>query len=417
MIPVAICSFIYPAFGAIIIPLLILMNCRNQYTRSMKWLFVAMTFVIATLGYSMGEWGDLERYHQQLLYLEKTDLFTIIQFDSEYLYTADLLLYFVSQTENVRILNFIIGSIVYGIVFYVLNDILSRSSENFGIGTMVKFAVIVVGIVPFFNIIANVRCVTAYVVILFAAYREFIQNKKNALTYLLYILPVGMHVSAIIVLLLRLIQTLSKRLGRGIIVIAVFLPALIDFFYEYSGLLGGNLIGELLSNAIARAYGYLYWTDTGFAAEVQDNLTNKLTRVYGTFFIGMVIFLLAIAKRKSIHVLHYDIFKEPMIAYLYTLGACTLGCLHIVTGAFWRFEAAFVLFSPVIFVALLKLKNRMINRGINLIAVSGAFMLLMNLIYMCRNMDIASMGKTFATTTGIEIIYYILNGIFNILIV
>lgn len=149
MIPVAICSFIYPAFGAIIIPLLILMNCRNRYTRTMKWLFIAMTFVMATLGYSMGEWGDLERYHQQLLYLEKTDLFTIIQFDSEYLYTADLLLYFVSQTENVRILNFIIGFIVYGIVFYVLNDILSRSSENFGIGTMVKFAVIVVGIVPF----------------------------------------------------------------------------------------------------------------------------------------------------------------------------------------------------------------------------------------------------------------------------
>lgn len=226
-----------------------------------------------------------------------------------------------------------------------------------------------------------------------------------------------MHVSAIIVLLLRLIQTLSKRLGRGIIVIAVFLPALIEFFYEYSGLLGGNIIGELLSNAIARAYGYLYWTDTGFAAEVQDNLTNKLTRVYGTFFIGMVIFLLEIAKRKSIHVLHYDIFKEPMIAYLYTLGTCTLGCLYIVTGAFWRFEAAFVLFSPVIFATLLKLKNRMINRGINLIAVSGAFMLLMNFIYMCRNMDIASMGKTFATTTSIEIIYYILNGIFNILIV
>lgn len=416
MLLVAIFTFLYPVSGVLIIPLLILMNYHQKCAQDFKWLFLAIVFIIASLGYSMGEWGDLERYHQQLMVMETVDFSTIIQFDFEYLYVADALLYFVSQTENMQILNYLIGFIVYGLVFYVLFDLLKRSSIDFSIGTIIKMIVIIIGIVPFFNIIANVRCITAYIIILFAAYRDLIQDKKNILTYLLYVIPIGLHVSAIIVLLLRFIQIIAKKLGRGIIVIAVFIPLLIDFLYQYSGMLEGNLIGSLLSNAIGKAYTYLYWTDGGFATEIQDNLTNKLTRIYGVFFIGTIVFSLLIAKSKSIQVLHHDIFEEPMIAYLYVLSACTLGCLYIVTGAFWRFEAAIVLFSPVVLIPLLELKDRGVNICLNLLFLSGIFMLFMNFIYMYRNMDVASMAKTFALTTGIEIIYYILNGILNILV-
>lgn len=414
MLPVAIITFLYPAFGAIVVPILALMNYRHGCTKDMKWLFVSLVFVMAALGYSMGEWGDLERYHQQLLMMETFDLATIFQLDEDHLYVADVLLYFVSQTGNIQVLNYIIGFIIYGIAFYVLFDRISRSSESFMMGRVIELVIIVIGIVPFFNIIANIRCVTAYVIILFAAYRELIQKKKNVLTYLLYILPIGLHVSAIIVLLLRFIQIAVKRLGRGIILVAIFIPSLIDFFYQYSSMFSGNLIGDFITNAISRAYAYLYWTDTGFAAEIQDNLTNKLTRIYGTFFIGLITLVLLFAKRKSIQVLHRDIFLEPMIAYLYILGACTLGCLYIVTGAFWRFEAAIVLFSSIILIPLLELKDKFINLWFNLLFVSGLFMLLMNFIYMYRNMDVADMAKKFVLTSGIQVIYYVLNGVFNI---
>lgn len=415
MLPVAIITFLYPAFGAIVVPVLALMNYRHGCTKEMKWLFISLVFVMAALGYSMGEWGDLERYHQQLMMMETFDLSTIFQFDEDRLYVADALLYFVSQTGNMQVLNYIIGFIVYGIAFYVLFDRVSRSPESFSMGRVIELAVIIVGIVPFFNIIANVRCVTAYVIILFAAYRELVQKKKNILTYLLYILPIGLHVSAIIILLLRFIQIVAKRLGRGIILIAIFMPALIDFFYQYSSLFSGNLVGDFITNAISRAYAYLYWTDTGFAAEIQDNLTDKLTRIYGTFFIGLITLALLFAKRKSIQILHKDIFLEPMIAYLYVMGACTLGCLYIVTGAFWRFEAAVVLFSPIVLIPLLELKDKFINLWFKLLFSSGLFMLLMNFIYMYRNMDVAGMAKKFALTTGIEVIYYVLNGVFSIL--
>lgn len=244
MLLVAIFTFLYPASGVLIIPLLILMNYHQKCTQDLKWLFLAIVFIIASLGYSMGEWGDLERYHQQLMVMETVDFSTIIQFDFEYLYVADALLYFVSQTENMQILNYLIGFIVYGLVFYVLFDLLKRSPIDFSIGTIIKLIIIIIGIVPFFNIIANVRCITAYIIILFAAYRDLIQGKKNVLTYLLYIIPIGLHVSAIIVLSLRFIQIIAKKLGRGIIIIAIFIPLLIDFLYQYSGMLEGNLIGS-----------------------------------------------------------------------------------------------------------------------------------------------------------------------------
>lgn len=414
MLPVAIFTFLYPAFGAIAVPMLILANYHNKFTNQMKWLFVSSTFVIAALGYSMGEWGDLERYHQQLLWMGILDLPTVFQFDEDNLYVADTLLYFVSQTGNMQVLNYIIGLIDYGIVFYVLLDRINRSPESFTVGQVLKLVVIIIGIVPFFNIIANVRCVTAYIIILFAAYRDLVQKKRNVLTYLLYVLPIGLHVSAIIILLLRFIQIAAKRFGRSIILVAIFMPALIDFFYEYSSIFSGNLIGDFVANAISRAYAYLYWTDTGFAAEVQDNVTDKLTRIYGTFFIGYLTLLLIFAKKKSIQILHRDIFLEPMIAYIYVMGACTLGCLYIVTGAFWRFEAAVVLFSPIILISLLEMKDKFINIWLDLLFFSGFFMLAMNFIYLCRNMDVASMGKSFVLTTGVEVLYYVLNGILSI---
>lgn len=118
MLPVAIITFLYPAFGAIVVPVLALMNYRHGCTKEMKWLFISLVFVMAALGYSMGEWGDLERYHQQLMMMETFDLSTIFQFDEDRLYVADALLYFVSQTGNMQVLNYIIGFIVYGIAFY-----------------------------------------------------------------------------------------------------------------------------------------------------------------------------------------------------------------------------------------------------------------------------------------------------------
>lgn len=411
MLPVAIFTFLYPAFGAVMVPILALANYRNRCKEQMKWLFVALAFVMAALGYSMGEWGDLERYHQDLLRMETLDLSAVFELDKDNLYIADLILYFVAQTGNMQILNYIIGLIVYGIAFYVLFDYTRRSSLPFRMVTVIKLVVIVVGIVPFFNIIANVRCVTSYTVILFAAYRDLVQKKRNFLTLLLYVLPIGLHVSAVIVLLLRFLQAITKRFGRGIILVAIFVPALIDFFYQYASFFGGSLVGSVISNAITKAYDYLYWTDTGFAAEIQDNITDKLIRIYGSFFVGWLVFALWVVKRKSIQVLNEDVFSRPMVAYLYILAACTLGCLYIVTGAFWRFEAAVVLFSPVIIIPLLELKSRFISVWFNVLFLSAAGMLVMNIIYMCRNMDVISMAKAFFLTTGIEILYYAMNAL------
>ena len=47
MLPVAIITFLYPAFGAIVVPVLALMNYRHGCTKEMKWLFISLVFVMA----------------------------------------------------------------------------------------------------------------------------------------------------------------------------------------------------------------------------------------------------------------------------------------------------------------------------------------------------------------------------------
>lgn len=416
MFPILLATFIYPAFGAVVISFFALINHRNICGKNSKWLFISLAFIIAALGYSMTEeLGDLQRYYSEILAIETMSLSNVFQFDGEHLYIADCLFYFVSRTENAQILNYIIGLIDYTIVFYVLSDRLNRSTQNFTVWTAIKLCVLIIGIVPFYNIIANVRCVTAYIIILFAGYRDLIQKKRNMFTILLYVLPIGLHVSAVVIVFLRLIQSFAKRLGRSIIFIAIIIPFLIGILYTYAGIISGSFVGSIIANAIGRAYVYLNWTDGGFATEIQNNITNQLTRVYGSFFIGLITIMLVIAKKKSIRILRRDIFSEPMVAYWYTIASCALGSLYIVTGVFWRFEAAVVLFSPIVLIQLLELNDRLINRCVNLLFFSGAFMLAMNLVYTSRNLDVLAMMHNFFLTTGAEILYYVVNGFLNIL--
>ena len=298
---------------------------------------------------------------------------------------------------------------VYGLVSYVIFDCINRSEREFTVAEVCELLLIALFVISPFSIINNIRCVFSYVIISFATYRDLVQKKKNLLTYVLYIIPIGLHSSAIVILLFRVLQLLVKKLGRGIAIVAALVPTFITFFYEHIDLFGSSLIGLFFSNAINMAYAYL-----NDAIDVNPGIFDFINRAYGTFFIVLIIILLFVAKsyvRKNENL--KDPFYEPMVSYLYLVGIGALGCLYIVAGAFWRFEAVVVLFSPLIFVPLMEMGIPVFKRAIHLLLGLMIIPLIPNVIEFKMATDITETIVSFFTTTGFEILYYIFIGLYK----
>ena len=86
-------------------------------------------------------------------------------------------------------------------------------------------------------------------------------------------------------------------------------------------------------NAVAKAYYYLNWIEGGWADQVENSTSNIVTRIYGTFFLILMI-LFYFENRKT----EKDPANEKMHDYLLIISLLSIGTLSIKTGVFWRFE-------------------------------------------------------------------------------
>lgn len=411
MAVLSLITFICPAIGFFIILILLIGNFNHKFPENFKKMYIPIAFIAATCGYALilrGEY-DLTRYFYQLDYYTGASLSYILEQGNGTSYTKDIWFYFVKLTGNVHMLPYMSALGVYGLVSYVIFDCINRSEREFTVAEVCELLLIALFVISPFSIINNIRCVFSYVIISFATYRDLVQKKKNLLTYVLYIIPIGLHSSAIVILLFRILQVLVKKLGRGIAIVAAFVPTFITFFYEHIDLFGSSLIGLTFSNAINMAYAYL-----NDAIDVNPGIFDFINRAYGTFFIVLIIILLFVAKsyvRKNKNL--KDPFYEPMVSYLYLVGIGALGCLYIVAGAFWRFEAVVVLFSPLIFVPLMEMGIPVFKRAIHLLLGLMIIPLIPNVIEFKMATDITETIVSFFTTTGFEILYYTFIGLYK----
>lgn len=386
---------------------------RNEISRGYA---VPFALLFGTLGYSLRPRTaiDLERYYLIIDRLNGQELLSIFAEDRDRLYIKDILFYFVSKTGNNNILAYIVGFFCYLIIFYVFFDVVIRyrdsSKPNCNIHIFM-IGLVMVSIINPFSIIGNVRCVFAYILISFAAYRDWVQKKRNIFTLLLYILPVGLHVSAIVVLITRICVPVFRKFSKVFFVAAILLPPIIRLVYEFfSRMTVNSFIFLLVRNAVNKAYYYLNWTEGGWADIVEKSISNRVTRTYGSFFLVIIIIFYFALKRER------DINKdEKMCDYLYIIAIISLGCLSIKTGAFWRFESIVVLFSPVILMPIAMNKVKYCRKLLHLLYLSACVMCILNIIIFTRNIIMDEFIMEYISTSTLKIIWEMLGGIMSLL--
>ncbi len=380
---------------------------------------IPFAILYGTLGYNLypNSETDLTRYYTMVDRLRNVNLIEVLATDIEQLYTKDILFYFISQTENNQILPFIVGVICYWIVFYIFFDTVNRLELNKrknGKFHIIMLGLVMTSIISPYSIIGNVRCVLSYFIVSFAAYREWVQKKKNLLTYILYIIPIGLHTSTIIVLIMRLITPFLHKMKKGLLTIILFLPSFIEVGYEITKMIhSGNFIWKIISSAIDKAYYYLNWTEGGWADMIENSLSDRLNRVYGTvFLLIMIILYLYINKEKTITI-NYESYNKIQ-DYLYIIAILALGCLSIKTGAFWRFEAIVVVFSPIILGFIVKEGKKQQYYILYTIYASAMAMFVLNGIHFTRNINMEECIYGYLTTSPLVILAEIFHGMFSI---
>lgn len=408
-----IVSLIYPLFGFLVVIMNLIRDWGKIVEKSLKKYIFSLALFFGVYGYSFSfnnsVINDLTNYFDQVLSIN-VRLLKYLSLDVDYLYIRDILFYFVNKTGNVHILPFIVGFIIYGIVFYVLFDMVDRSNKKFNVCEVFMLSIISIGVVSPLSIILNVRCILAYVIISFAIYRDLIQKKKDLLTLVMYVLPIFLHSSAIVVLLVRFLSFIVSKLTYISVAIAFLIPTLINIMHSFVNRFSFGPIGIILKNAVNKAYYYLYWNEGGWATEIENSISNKLNRFVGALILVLIVLTIlkkyVSTKSKS----SVNIIELPMIKYLYLISLFALGCLTIKTGAFWRFESIVVLFSPVLIIQLLNVSPNY-NKLFYVLFIISFFMFFLNLVYQIRNLDYVATFVNILTTSGLKILFELLKGI------
>lgn len=404
---IILCMIISPLMS---IPILCIGVYYNRNTLS-KGYAVPFALLYGMMGYSLRFRYDMDlvRYYAVVDRMAGQRLSYILSREQQGQYVQDILFFLVSRTGNNNILGFIVGFCCYLIIFYVFFDVVQRyrnpAKYNCNLHIfMIGF--VMVSIVSPMNIISNVRCVFAYLLISLAVYREWIQKKRNIGTWLLYIIPLGLHISAVIVLAMRICTPLLKRFAKLFIFVAILLPLLIEFAYGRINIIGLNdTIFYYIRNVINKAYFYLNWTEGGWADQVKNSRSNMITRIYGVFFLIMMIIFYFTNKKSE-----KNTASGKMYDYLYIMSVVALGTLCIVTGVFWRFEAIVVLFSPVILMPIAMKEGKKNKYLLVIIYLSACVMNIFNVSGFINNIMLHDFFIECINTSIIKIIWELIRG-------
>lgn len=241
---------------------------------------------------------------------------------------------------------------VYGIAFYLTADIAGRYNvtEYIPVIILLQFSLL-----PYVSIISNVRNIWAFSLVILAVYWDLVCKKHGPIVWLTYILPLFIHPSSILLVVLRFFAGLKQKFLALFFGMAITFPAIIDFLYSIRGIFEGfGLLGQGVSLGLWKIYLYLHDTgETDWATHVSNSIYMKFNKLF--LILLAVILCLLILK----FVRKYT--KPELKKFLnYELLLCilTISFTWFVVPHYWRFACAYDIALPVVMVPLLAMKGR-----------------------------------------------------------
>lgn len=292
---------------------------------------------------------DIVRYIQMLQLYRGKSLVESFNLVYDNLFSVDIWFYILSRFKDNQLLPATSLFVFYFISFYVLSDY--RIRKGISNTRFISYAIFTILAINLGCVLNAFRSNIAFIVFFLAIYRELIQNKKNIVTYLLYVFSFFMHFAVLALITLRIILLIkNKKLLVGSSILIVFMPKILEIIGNITvNLSTGNAALDQVIYFINRANMYFRWSEGGWADKVRNSGYYKVERAY---YLAIVLFIVYVsyisykkAKRKfMIEISMLERYQIFGIMYL----AMTLITFLITAPEYNRFVTPFLPFASVI---------------------------------------------------------------------
>lgn len=201
----------------------------------------------------------------------------------------------------------------------------------------------------FYAIINNVRNVFAFSVVSFAIFRDMYQKKRNWGTWVLYIFPIFVHQSAVLIVLVRLAFNLAVKAKIVMLILVGAINTLASAAHKFMlRIQAGNIVVDLLKTFTRKADEYLNDTSSSWGLFAQKSLTLRIERLIDISFAVFISLLILFIIKKGISKLEVDDQRiKSMRNYSFIVCLLTISCTTMLIPGYWRFYSLAVLFSAV----------------------------------------------------------------------
>ena len=353
---VFIAALFVPLLG---LPLGILGLVGDKKHQKVYIVCISLAFGSIAYGYQARSLTDIVRYWEMVEEYMSRNISLAEAFQSgfygsdsvETLWLVNVFLWLSSKIQDQRI----IPALSTFFVYYISMSMTCRVCEDTGIDRkqMVFYILFILVALNLYAITNNVRNVLAFLMVSYGAFYDVYLHKRNIGVWMLYILPIFIHTSAIIFLILRLfIRPIRKLKIAGMVVVIFLYPVL-----EALNSLAKNMTGSLaiIGGAIMKAYRYFTDTSSEWGLEVQASGSEKVFKIIyiAIALIFCVLWILTERKKAKDSIFCTSEKKAGLCLmnnYTFFIGLMAVACSPMLRPEYWRFSATAIAMGGGIFV-------------------------------------------------------------------
>lgn len=352
--------FCFPVLGLVVS----LYSIRKSFKNWKTYIFFLALFC-ATVAYSytpVKNNSDIIRYFEWAETLGKLSLSEAFSYQirgESKLYFLNILLWAGGKLGDVHIIPAVSVFIVYYICFYITCDAAYKNN----IPSKYGFFYIVFSLLTlnFYAITNNIRNVLGFCIVGMAVYRDLLQKKRNIKTWLLYILPLFLHPSVLVLVLLRLFLLIPGNYKILLLLLVSQVMKITELLY---GILfnvsSNNLIISLVKNMVIKAYWYYRNHEGEWAIAVANSGSQQLAKIIYislAIVICIVIYLYQ-SRKKTVDKKHFvESGLKKYTDYVFYIGIITIACAPMPMPEYWRFASILIALAGPIMVLVFESKK------------------------------------------------------------
>lgn len=331
--------------------------------KSWKWYVFCLAYAFGASAYCYETTGtsDITRYFEYIEGIKGVSFTNILNYgkygsEGEALYVFNFICWIAGSLNDPHIVPFVSVFLVYYLSFRIYCEI----GKDYEISSrdMIWGIFFLVMALNFFSLVNNIRNVLAYIIVGYAVYLDCYKRKRNIITLLLYVLPVFIHSSASVLIIIRLLLFLAKRgkiIGVGLaLVLAPILEALRNLAENMTS---GSL--KYLRKAIFMAYNYFNdKSAVEWGLEAQASGTERLFKIaYIAIMIIMCAYFYFIIREMN---KNKDTRATSYFTFVFYIGLMGISCMPMLVPIYWRFSATMIALGGCVFPMSIKVQKKMV---------------------------------------------------------